>query len=112
MSLSQSPWPRRVTLAYVGLVFFSWVLALWPSSGSDAFQTLPILVSLPWSLILLGAGTLALPGLFLAGLLNASILYILLRGQRQRLVSNKLPLQLPPAVQHAPEAVMPERPRR
>ena len=73
--------PRRVALAYVGIVFFSWVLALWPSTSSTV-QALPLIVALPWSLLLLEGGSMPLVALFLAGILNAWILYRVLRARR------------------------------
>ena len=97
MNLSLSPWPRRVSLAYIGLVFLTWALALLSSPFSDRVQTWPIVVALPWSLILLGGGPAGLFGIFLAGLLNGGFLYLLLRGWARRSTARHRPLLLPPA---------------
>jgi hypothetical protein len=97
MNLSLSPWPRRVSLAYIGLVFLTWALALLSSPFSDRVQTWPIIVALPWSLILLQGGPVGLFGIFFAGLLNAGLLYLLLRGWARRSTARHRPLLLPPA---------------
>jgi hypothetical protein len=98
MSLPPSPWPRRVALAHVGLVFLTWTLALTATSASDSVQAWPIIVALPWSLILLQqGGPLALLGIFCAGLLNSVLLNWLLGGSQRRLARRRRPLLLPPA---------------
>ncbi len=97
MSLSLSPWPRRVALAYFGLVVLTWALALSSMPFSDRMQTWPIIVALPWSLILLEGGAAGLFGIFLAGLLNGGLLYLLLRGWARRSTARHRPLLLPPA---------------
>ena len=97
MDRSLSPWPRRIALAYIGLVFLTWALALISSPFSDRVQTWPIIVALPWSLILFLGPAAALFGIFLAGLLNAGLLYLLLRGWARRSTARHRPLMLPPA---------------
>jgi len=94
MTLTPSNWPRRISLAYIGLVFLAWVMALAPSPFSNAAQVWPIIVALPWSLFLLAEGSLF--GIFIAGLLNAALLYILLAGWRRPFPARRR-LLLPPA---------------
>ena len=97
MNRSLSPWPRRMALAYIGLVFLSWALALSSSPFTERVQTWPIILALPWSLILFLGPLGALFGIFLAGLLNAGLLYLFLRGWARRSTTRHRPLLLPPA---------------
>ena len=98
MNFPLSPWPRRVALAYMGLVVLTWVLALSSGPFSDRMQTWPIIVALPWSLILfLDGPAAALFGIFLAGLMNGGLLYLLLRSWARRSTARHRPLLLPPA---------------
>ena len=97
MNRSLSSWPRRMALAYIGLVFLTWALALSSGAFTDRLQTWPIIVALPWSLILLEGGPAGLFGIFLAGLLNAGLLYLFLRGWARRSTARHRPLLLPPA---------------
>jgi hypothetical protein len=97
MNRSLSPWPRRMALAYIGLVVLTWALALSSSPFTDRMQTWPIIVALPWSLILFLGAPAALFGIFLAGLLNAGLLYVFLRGWAKRSTAPHRPLLLPPA---------------
>jgi hypothetical protein len=97
MSPSLSPWPRRVALAYIGLVVLTWALALSSGPFTDRMQTWPLIVALPWSLILFQGGAAGLFGIFLGGLLNAGLLYLFLRGWARRSTARHRPLLLPPA---------------
>ena len=97
MNRSLSPWPRRVALAYIGLVFLTWTLALSSNAFTERVQTWPMIVALPWSLILFLGPLGALFGIFLAGLLNAGLLYLFLRDWATRSTARNRTLLLPPA---------------
>jgi hypothetical protein len=97
MNRSLSPWPRRLALAYIGFVGLTWVLALSSTPFTDRVQTWPVIVALPWSLLLFLGPLGALFGVFLAGLLNAGLLYLFLRGWAGRSTAHDRPLLLPPA---------------
>ena len=96
MNRSLSPWPRRMALAYIGLVFVTWALALSSHAFTERVQTWPLIVALPWSLILFLGPFGALVGIFFAGLLNAGLLYLFLRGWARRSTARHR-LLLPPA---------------
>ena len=96
MNRSLSPWPRRMALAYIGLVFVTWALALSSNAFTERVQTWPLIVALPWSLILFLGPFGALVGIFVAGLLNAGLLYLFLRGWARRSTARHR-LLLPPA---------------
>ena len=83
MASPLSPWPRRVAFLYVALVFLVWILALGTLPYSLGFELLPYVVALPWSLLLLHSGSSWLFVVFLAGLLNAALLYLVLGGWRR-----------------------------
>ena len=89
--------PGRAALLYAALVFAAWVVALLPGPLSAISQTWPIILALPWSLILLGAGFLGLFLIFLAGIGNALLLYGLLGGWRRFTRARRRQLLLPPA---------------
>ena len=89
--------PGRAALLYVALVFAAWVIALLPGPLSAISQTWPIILALPWSLILLGAGFLGLFLIFLAGVGNALLLYMVLSGWRRLTRVRRRRLLLPPA---------------
>jgi hypothetical protein len=92
--------PRQAAFLYIALVFTVWIIALLPGPLSSISQTWPIIVALPWSLIFLQngffSGSLWLFLTFLAGILNAGVLYVALRGWR-RLTQRRRQLLLPPA---------------
>ena len=97
MNSALSPWPRRVALFYTALVFFTWILALGASSFSSDLELWPFAVALPWSLLLLSSSHVGLFVVFLAGLFNAGLMYLMLGGWRRLgIVRRRMPL-LPPA---------------
>jgi hypothetical protein len=78
------PWPTRACIAYVVLVFLSWAAAF----GADwtwGLAKLVVVLGLPWSLLVAGADATALNLvlLFAAGILNAGVLYALVRLLRR-----------------------------
>ena len=93
--------PRRAALLYAGLVLGAWVIPFLPGPFSHVSQTWPIIVALPWSLFLLHSGIFDGPfGLlltFLAGMLNAALLYIILAALRRLPTLRRRRLLLPPA---------------
>jgi hypothetical protein len=96
--ISFSPFsPRRVALLYVALVFAVWVAALLPGPLSGISQTWPIIVGLPWSLIAFVVGPAGLFLMFLAGIGNAGLLYVILSGWRRLTQGRRRQLLLPPA---------------
>jgi hypothetical protein len=97
MSSLPSLSPGRATLLYVALVFAAWVTALLPGPLSAISQTWPIILALPWSLIFLGAGSLGLFMIFLAGIGNGLVLYVVLGGWRRLTRVRRRQLLLPPA---------------
>jgi len=78
-----SPWPRRAAFLYAALVFLGWILALGASPFSTGLELWPFAVALPWSLLLLHSGPFGLFVVFLAGLVNAGLLYLVLGGWRR-----------------------------
>src|SRR5690242_18073465 len=92
-----SLWPRRLALTYIGFVVLTWVLALTSNPFTYRVQTWAIIFTLPWSLLLFLGPLGALVGIFLAGLLNAGLLYLFLRGWAGRSTAHDRPLLLPPA---------------
>ena len=97
MNRSLSPWPRRLALVYIGLLVLTWALALSSTPFADRVQTWAVIVALPWSLLLFLGPLGALVGIFFAGLLNAGLLYLFLRGWAGRSTAHHRPLLLPPA---------------
>jgi hypothetical protein len=97
MSSLPSLSPGRAALLYVALAIAAWVIALLPGPLSAISQTWPIILALPWSLILLGAGDLGLFMIFLAGIGNGLLLYVVLGGRRRLTRIRRRRLLLPPA---------------
>jgi hypothetical protein len=96
MNSALSPWPRRAAFAYVTLVFLVWVVAIAFQFWKGA-EVLVVAIGLPWSILPLGGGPFALFGLFLTGIFNAAVLYLLLGGWRRVPLLRRRKLTLPPA---------------
>ena len=89
--------PSRAALLYVALVFAAWVIALLPGPLSAISQTWPIILALPWSLVLLGGGFPWLFLMFMAGVGNGLLLYMVFAGWRRLTRMRRRRLLLPPA---------------
>ena len=96
MDTAPSPWPRRTALAYVALVLLCWVVVIAAPFWHGA-EALVVAVGLPWSILLLDLGALGLFSFFLAGLVNAGVLYLLLGGWRRVAMLRGRWSSLPPA---------------
>jgi hypothetical protein len=77
----------------------SWVLAIGVSSFPTDGELAPIALALPWSLFLFnsGGGPLVLFAIFVSGMVNAGIIYLVAGGWRRVASLRRGPFLLPPA---------------
>ena len=101
MESQLGPWPRRIALLYATLVFAVWTLAITADPLASHVQDWVFVVGLPWSLLLLGGRALTSPLglvlLFMTGILNARLLYLMAARRRYRPPSRRETPLLPPA---------------
>ena len=80
MNSHSSPWPRRLAGGYIAVVFAVWIIVILPGPFAAGAQNWIFVIGLPWSLLFVSgsalSGPLGLVLLFLTGILNASVLYL------------------------------------